>query len=146
MFLSAQPYRLSRGARLLAIILAVGVGLQGTPMQSLVHHINGPDTHQECAHANGFCPMNPDGPCECNHTETKSNQADEPSLTTCNSGDSPVATVTTPRMWIGELADGMPAPAVKALVYRPQAPLLFSQRTGDEIFHPPRVLALSRRA
>lgn len=132
---------LSKGAQALAILLAVAVGLQGIPLTTLVHHWDGPETHQECSHERGYCPTNPDGPCECRHTEKTPDPPGEHTLTTCNGGDVNHWRLGAQRMWMGNFSEETPAPTVQTVTYTSNPPHLPSQRKGDEIFRPPRVSA-----
>ena len=47
----------------LVLVLALGMGLQGVPVESLLHAA---DSSCVCAEQN-YCPRNPDGDCACPH-------------------------------------------------------------------------------
>lgn len=136
----------SRWARGLALLLVAAVGLQGVPLQTLVQSAQHATAHHQCDHPEGICPMNPDGPCTCDHGDTSSDATDEPVFTSCNSHDSSVAPPPTRLMWVSDAGIQLPRPRPTSVDQRPRYSVLVSQRMGDDIFRPPRTAAERRPA
>jgi hypothetical protein len=128
----------------LSILLALLVGLQGMPLQSLVQSVQHGAVHHECSHPDGVCPMNPDGPCQCNHDTPSS--PDEPTLQSCsNSGPIAVLSLALPK-WVPTVGTPIPAPDSDDPLRTPHRLVLSSQRVGDDVFRPPPVQAAQRPA
>ena len=141
--LSATSLR-ARGLQVLSVLLALVVGLQGLPLQSALHLLHDAPAHEECTHPKGVCPMNPGGPCECDHDRPSPDVPDEPTLRPCDGGASDGVFSSTPAVWRPVSADRMPLPRASSIP-RPVAPSsLSSQRAGDDVFHPPRPRAADR--
>ncbi|PSQ77993.1 MAG: hypothetical protein BRD35_02525 [Bacteroidetes bacterium QH_7_62_13] len=135
---AALPFSPKR-TRALALLLLAALGLQAVPLQPVVQHLQHGATHQECTHPKGVCPMNPDGPCECDH-DTPS-PANEPTLESCTE-DSPTALRHLALSeWVSPPTVTVPAPRLVTHSPSPDRLLLSSQRTGDDVFRPPRVEA-----
>ena len=128
--------------QVLCLLLTLAVGLQGLPVHTLVQNLQGTDAHHACAHAEGYCPMNPDGPCRCEHNSTE--VPDQPSFQSC--GDTPATVVLAPLAdkWRLPLTETLPVPQTHSRSYVSTPVLLTSQRTGDDVFHPPRDQAATR--
>ncbi|MFP4228551.1 MAG: hypothetical protein ACLFTE_06965 [Salinivenus sp.] len=140
----ARTDRISSWARGLALLLVLSVGVQGVPLQAVVQSVQHATAHHQCDHPEGVCPMNPDGPCTCDHGDTTSDSTDEPVFTSCNSHDSSVALTTTRLTWVAEPAPQLPRRHATTAAPRPRHSILVSQRVGDDIFRPPRTPAERR--
>lgn len=139
----APPFS-SPWTRALALLLLAALGLQAAPVQPLVQHLLHESPHQQCSHPQGVCPMNPDGPCQCNHDAPSS--PDEPTLRSCGtSGPVAVLTVALPK-WLPSTATPIPAPRSDRQARTPHRLVLVSQRRGDDVFHPPQSQADRRPA
>ena len=136
----------------LVLVLALGMGLQGVPVESLLHAA---DSSCVCAEQN-YCPRNPDGDCACphhGHDRGHGGSASESENTT-TSASTPVDSdrlvlrscdTTGPDARAGVAAAKWLVPRVE----RPLSPPVVetervaadgertSQRIGDDIFHPP---------
>lgn len=128
---------------MLSLVLVIALAGQGVPVQSLVQAIHqGPTSHHECAHERGYCPMNPDGPCECEHTAPEA--PDEPTLRPCH-GPSPDGLTATPvGRWLLDRTVWPLAPRMRPVHRPPTAPILTSQHRGPDIFRPPRARTAPR--
>jgi len=127
---------------MLSILLALVVGLQGLSLQAVVHAFHVAPQQQECTHPKGFCPMNPGGPCECDHNDASSEAPNEPTLRPCDGGDSDGVFSPTPGVWLAASVDRIPLPR-KSSVSRLVVPFSrSSQRMGDDVFRPPRFRAV----
>lgn len=129
---------------MLSVLLALLVGLQGGPLQSIVQSAQHGAAHHECSHPDGVCPMNPDGPCTCNHDAPSS--PDEPALQSCSdSGPIAVRSLALPK-WVPTVGTPIPAPGFDAPLRALHRLVLSSQRMGDDVFRPPPVQAAQRPA
>jgi hypothetical protein len=128
--------------QMLCLLLALAVGMQGLPVHTIVKSLQGTDEHHACAHAKGYCPMNPDGPCRCDRNSTET--PDRPTFQSC--GDTPATVVLAPLAdkWRFPSAELLPVPQTRSRPYSLMSARLTSQRTGDDVFHPPRVQAHDR--
>lgn len=123
------------------VLLLVGLmGLQDLPLQSVVHTIRQATAHHECSHPKGVCPMNPDGPCRCNH-DADAISTDGPALSACDGQQSTTATVLAAPKILPDPVAPLPRPRVESVTRNRARMSLSPQRTGDEVFHPPRKLA-----
>jgi len=139
--LGTHTDRLSRWAQGIALLLVAAIGLQGVPLQSIIHNAQHAASHHmgahhECTHPQGVCPMNPDGPCQCNHDNPTT--TDGPVFEGCNSPASPAVQSTAQRLWVSDPGLQMPRRRSHLISLTPRRPSLSSQRTGDDVFHPPR--------
>ena len=144
----------------LVLVLALGVGLQGVPVESLLHAV---DSSCVCAEQN-YCPRNPDGDCACphhgheghgsathesaGHASSSQNPADASSKTPVPDGDRLVlrsCDTTGPEARAGVAAAKWLLPRVERTLRRSVVETervatdgeRASQRIGDDIFHPP---------
>lgn len=135
MFTASPPSRLSRWGQVLALAVAVVVGGQGVPIQSIVQSLQHGTAHHQCDHPEGVCPMNPEGPCTCDHSsETPTN---EPTLRSCGTGQAD-ALLSTLTRWLPLSRVQRPTPRLHVRSQAAVYTIRSSQRVGDEIFHPPR--------
>lgn len=132
--------QLSRWGRVLALALVVVVTGQGMPLQSIVHSLQHDAAHHQCDHSDGICPMNPNGPCTCDHSSDES--TDGPALQSCSSSQASAVAATLSR-WIPWSRVQGPAPQMHVQSQAAVYTIRSSQRMGDEIFHPPRWASLS---
>ena len=135
----------------LALVLALGMGLQGVPVESLLHAV---DSSCVCAEQN-YCPRNPDGDCACPHhghehgqeESTTAAESATPSNTPAD-GDRVVlrsCDTTGPEARAGVAAVKWLLPRVERTLRRSVVETervatdgeRASQRIGDDIFHPP---------
>jgi hypothetical protein len=144
----------------LVLVLALGVGVQGVPVESLLHAV---DSSCVCAEQN-YCPRNPDGDCACphhgheghgsaiqesaGHVPSPSDPADASSKTPAPDGDRLVlrsCDMTGPEARAGVAAAKWLLPRVERMLRQPVVETervatdgeRASQRIGDDIFHPP---------
>jgi hypothetical protein len=140
--ISTPTDRLSRWTQGLALLLVAVIGLQGVPLQTLIHSVQHAASHHKtahhgCTHPQGVCPMNPDGPCQCNHDDT-SPTTDGPVFEGCNIPTSAVLQTATRGLWIAVPGLQLPPRRSHLVPLIPRRSSLSSQRTGDDVFHPPR--------
>jgi hypothetical protein len=140
-YTAASPFS-SQWTRALALLLLAALGLQAAPVQPLVQHLRHGATHQHCSHPEGVCPMNPDGPCTCDHDAPPS--TDGPVFEGCSSPHSSAIQLTTRLMLVFDHRLSLPAPRSQVIALVPRRPVLTSQRVGDDVFHPPRTQADER--
>lgn len=125
-----------------SLLLILAVGMQGLPVHTVVQHLQDTHTHHECSHAKGYCPMNPDGPCRCDHNPSEA--PDKPTFRSCgNNTSSAVLRAASPK-WRLPSSEKIPAPHAAPVVYLSSSATRSSQRTGDDVFHPPRTQAATR--
>jgi len=134
--------RFSGPVRLLSLVLVCAIGLQGVPIQSVLQHVHTSAAHHQCNHPAGYCPMNPDGPCTCDHTSP--DRPEEPTLRSCSGVPTDGLTATTVSKWIVDRVAHTIHPRERTTRRTPVVSLLSSQRCGDRIFHPPRLPAEDR--
>jgi len=133
--------------------LAVLVGMQGLPFQQLVEYV----APTQCiCQTRGYCPHSRDGAESCDHhdhtapgstdagpsTDSVTSTADStPSqvvLRSCDSDPFDAVAPLSPVKWVVMKGEEIGAPLFSfslAVIYGQRA----SQRTGDDIFHPPRL-------
>ncbi|MFB6248559.1 MAG: hypothetical protein ABEL97_08325 [Salinibacter sp.] len=145
------PRLRSRGAQALSLLLVLVVGLQALPLRSVVHHVQRAATHHEsahhgCAHPKGVCPMNPGGPCECDHDHDRT-PPDEPTLRSCSGPSTSGLPPAVSGKWVPVPSSRIPSPSVIPTLPRAAPPdVLSPQRAGTDIFRPPRPQPPTRRA
>jgi hypothetical protein len=132
----------------LVLVLALGVGLQGVPVESLLHAV---DSSCVCAEQN-YCPRNPDGDCACPHhshehghdedaasseSTAAPTEGDRLVLRSCDTaGPDARVGVATAKWLVPRVERALSPPVVertRAAAEEAWAP----QRIGDDIFHPP---------
>jgi hypothetical protein len=126
----------------LSVLLVGLLALQGLPLQGVVQAVQSPSPHHECTHPTGYCPMNPDGPCTCNHADTDA--PDEPTVRACSGASTSGLAVAVVGTWVIDRVGQMLAPRERPMSRTPIVSFLSSQRVGDRIFHPPRLPAEDR--
>ena len=82
--------------------------------------------------------MNPDGPCECDHSHSPSEAPDEPTLRPCNGGANDGVVSSASGVWLPVSVTRIPLPRESALPRPVVSSSLSSQRTSDDVFRPPR--------
>lgn len=141
MALPATTDRLAYWVQALSLVLALAIGVQGVPLQALVQSVQSPSPHHECSHARDYCPMNPNGPCQCNHTETGADGTTEPTFQACTGGGSTIISTAVWGKWLLEVGTGTPVPQKRPFTRRSTVSTLSPQRVGDDVFRPPRTEA-----
>ncbi len=126
----------SRAARALTLCLVLIVGLQSLPLQSFVHGLQDTPAHEECAHPHDFCPMTASGECTCAHADASA--PDEPTFRPCDGTEANASSSITAGKWLFVTASLLPSPRVETTRRRPNVSSLTSQRTGADVFRPPR--------
>ncbi len=125
--------------QLLSLLLILAVGVQGLPVHTFVQHIQSPHTHHECSHSKGYCPTNPDGPCQCDHNSI--DPPGEPTFQPCSDHSSTTALIASSPKWRPLSTEQIPVPHAHPLDYSSTPVTRSSQRMGDDVFHPPRAQA-----
>ena len=132
------PFRLSRWARLLALVLAGTMLLQSGPVRLLVQQIRPGHAEHVCQRcANGVCPRDPEAPCTCAHSDSDESDAEGVVLKTCD-GEAADALAPVVPKWQSSDVEAPPSPRVTDTEFSHLYPPLSPQRLGDEIFRPPR--------
>lgn len=126
----------SRVARALSLCLVLVVGLQGLPLQSLVHGLQQTPTHEECTHPHDFCPMTASGECTCAHADAKA--PDEPTFRPCDGTETNAVSPVATGKWLFVTVSVLPSPRLQTHTRPPKVAFLTSQRTGTDVFRPPR--------
>lgn len=126
-------------SRILVVVLAGGVLLQGLPLRTVVNHVwQAGETHQ-CAHHGGVCPRNPDGSCPCDHGDAR--DASSPILQSCSEVHHPTVAPAPSSKWVPRSIPRGVSPRVTERPWAHEYVDLVPQRFGDEVFRPPRPMA-----
>ncbi len=141
--------------QVLVLVLALGVGLQGLPVESLLHAVG---SSCVCAEQ-GYCPRNPDGDCACSHHghdgqdpagpasspsgETEGNEqtaagdSDRLVLRSCDTTGPDARAGLAATKWFVPRTERALRPPVVERERSATAEAWAPQRMGDDIFHPP---------
>jgi hypothetical protein len=132
------PFRLSRWARLGALMLAGAMLLQSGPVRLLVQQIRPAHVHHACPRcADGVCPRTPESDCACTHSDSDESDTEGVVLKTCDGEGAEALAPVVPK-WQSSTTTSAPSPRVLDTERSHLDPSLSSQRLGDEIFRPPR--------
>ena len=139
-----RTFRPRRWGRVLAVLLAGVLVMQG-PVQGLLQAVHEAAGSHQCAHAHhDVCPRNPDGPCTCVHSAPADTEAEGPLLKACHGGSDAQGPVPVPRWQSFSPPALVPEPHTAALTLSPPPAVVPPQRFGDEILRPPRTTSLVR--
>lgn len=133
-----RPFHLSRWGRLLVLLLAGTVLLQGGPVQLLVEQARQTLVRHHCSQClQGFCPRNPDGPCTCDHSSS-TDSAEGLVLQACDGNHQAALSPAPSPKWLSVIEAAGPTPPLTDQQCGHLYSGLSSQCMGDDILRPPR--------
>lgn len=125
--------------------------MQGLPVQEVL------EAGATCVcEERGFCPRNPDGPCQCDHhhsssepirtsgeeqVQTSDDGNAHPVIQSCDGGGQTAIGSTSPYRWLVPRGTAMTNPTPSVISYEIASRIRSPQQVGDDIFHPPRPAA-----